>query len=68
MNRTQIIRLFAGSLILISVFLSKFIHINWIWLSIFVGVNLLQSAFTKWCLLEIILIKLKIKGECEDRY
>lgn len=65
MNRTQIIRLFAGTLILTSVSLSHFVHPNWIFIALFVGLNLFQSSITKWCLLEDILKKLKVKGECE---
>jgi hypothetical protein len=33
---------------------------NWYWFTAFVGVNLLQSAFTKWCLMEDILRKLGV--------
>ncbi|MGQ9871843.1 YgaP family membrane protein [Leptodesmis sp.] len=44
----QWIRLVAGSLILISLLLSL-IHPNWLFLTAFVGLNLLQSAFTNWC-------------------
>lgn len=65
MNRTQIIRLFAGTLVLLSIVLSKFVHPNWMYLALFVGLNLFQSALTKWCLLEDILKKLQVKGECE---
>ncbi|MBK8956520.1 MAG: DUF2892 domain-containing protein [Saprospiraceae bacterium] len=65
MNRTQIIRLFAGSLVLLSVSLAHFVHPHWIYLAVFVGLNLFQSALTKWCLLEDILKKLNVKGECE---
>lgn len=65
MNRTQIIRLFAGMLVLLSIALSKFLHPNWIYLGVFVGLNLFQSAVTKWCLLDDILKKLHVKGECE---
>lgn len=66
MNRTQIIRLFAGTLVLVSITLSHFVHPNWIWLAVFVGINLFQSSMTKWCLLEDVLKKLKIKGECDQ--
>lgn len=65
MNRTQIIHLFAGTLVLLSIVLSKFVHPNWMYLALFVGLNLFQSALTKWCLLEDILKKLQVKGECE---
>lgn len=51
----------AGSFILISLLLAHFINPNWIWFTVFVGANLLQSAFTKWCLLGIILKKIGVK-------
>lgn len=39
----------AGTMILISVALTYFHSENWIWFTVFIGLNLLQSAFTKWC-------------------
>ncbi len=65
MNRTQIIRLVAGIMVLTSIALAHYVNLNWIFLAIFVGVNLVQSSFTKWCLLEDILKKLNVKSECE---
>jgi Protein of unknown function (DUF2892) len=59
--RERIVRAVAGAFVLISVTLAHYVHINWIWLAVFVGVNLLQSAFTKFCPLEIILDKAGIK-------
>ena len=35
-----------------------FHSVNWLWFTAFVGVNLLQSGFTKWCLMETIMRKL----------
>jgi len=55
------IKAIAGSFILISLLLAHFIHPNWLWFTTFVGANLLQSAFTNWCLLGIILKKLGVK-------
>lgn len=56
------IRAIAGIFIIISALLSIYVHENWIWFTVFVGVNLLQSAITKWCLMEDILQKVfKIK-------
>lgn len=49
------IRAIAGVFIILSVFLAYFININFIWFTLFVGANLLQSSFTKWCLMEDIL-------------
>jgi hypothetical protein len=49
------IRAIAGIFIILSVLLAYFVNINWIWFTLFVGVNLLQSSITKWCLMEDIL-------------
>lgn len=51
----RIIRAVAGIIVLASVLLTYFVNINWLWLGVFVGVNLLQSSFTKFCPLEKIL-------------
>ena len=56
-------RTIVGTLILLSVVLSVYVNQNWLWFTVFIGVNLIQSAFTKWCLLEVILQKLGIKKE-----
>ncbi len=58
MNRY--IRAIAGTFVIISVLLGMFVNENWLWFTVFVGANLLQSALTKWCLMEDILAKLKI--------
>lgn len=54
-------RAIVGSFIIISVILTVYVNQNWKWFTVFIGINMLQSAFTKWCLLEIILQKLGIK-------
>lgn len=51
----------AGAFILISLLLAHYVNINWLWFTAFVGVNLLQSAFTNWCLMTVILKKLGVK-------
>ncbi len=53
------IRAFAGSFILLSLVLAHFYSPQWLWLTAFVGANLLQSSFTRFCPLEIILRKFK---------
>jgi len=57
------IRAIAGTFIIISVVLAIYVNINWLWFTLFVGANLLQSAFTQWCLMEKILFKLGVKKE-----
>lgn len=59
--KNRIVRAFAGSFVLISLLLAHYVDTNWYWFTVFVGVNLLQSSITKWCLLETILTKLGIE-------
>jgi hypothetical protein len=60
----MIIRRFAGSFILISLLLAHYHSPYWLWFTAFVGFNLLQSSFTRFCPLEIILKKLGAAGKC----
>jgi len=59
--KDRFIKGIAGTFILISLLLAIKVNINWLWFTTFVGANLLQSAFTQWCLLGIILGKLGVK-------
>jgi hypothetical protein len=56
----QWIRLVAGGMVLTSLSLSL-TNSNWLWLTAFVGLNLLQSAFTNWCPLIVLLKKLGVR-------
>jgi len=65
MTSWQITRVFAGCFILLSLLLGVpvsplFMSEYWLLLTVFVGLNLLQSGFTRWCPLEIILRKLGV--------
>ena len=62
MTVERYIRIIAGSFILISLALAHFVSLHWLWFTAFVGANLLQSGFTKWCLMEDILKKFGIGG------
>lgn len=55
---------FAGSFILISLVLAHIHSPNWLWFTAFVGANLLQSSFSGFCPLAIILKKLGVKSGC----
>ncbi|MBT8206474.1 MAG: DUF2892 domain-containing protein [Eudoraea sp.] len=59
--KTRIVRAVAGSFILLSLILAIYVNLNWLWFTAFVGVNLLQSAITRWCLMEDILNKFGVK-------
>lgn len=62
MSIERYIRIIAGSFILISLALAHWVSLYWLWFTVFVGANLLQSGFTNWCLGEIILKKLGVGG------
>ncbi len=64
MKMEEMIRAIAGTFILVSLALSYFHHRYWLFFTAFVGLNLLQSAFTKWCLMENILEKLGVARKC----
>jgi hypothetical protein len=49
------IRLVAGTFVLVSLALGYWVSPYWFLFTAFVGVNLIQSAFTRWCLMEKIL-------------
>ena len=55
MTMEQYIRAIAGTFVLLSVILGVLHHPYWLFFTAFVGVNLLQSAFTKWCPMETLL-------------
>ena len=66
MTSWQIVRVIAGTFILLTLalgvpesplFMSKY----WLWFTAFVGANLFQSGFTRWCLMEKIMLKLGAK-------
>lgn len=67
MTSWQIVRIVAGIFILISLVLGipespYFVSQWWLAFTAFVGINLIQSGFTRWCLLESILRKLGVRG------
>ena len=43
------LRLMAGVMVLLSLALTYYVSHYWMWLTVFIGLNLLQSAFTNWC-------------------
>jgi Inner membrane protein YgaP-like, transmembrane domain len=52
----------AGFFILLSIALAHYVSPKWLWFTAFVGLNLLQSAFTNWCPAMTIMKKLGVKG------
>lgn len=62
MTINDALRMIAGTMILISLALATQVSINWLWFTAFIGANLLQSAFTKWCPMMLVLRKLGLKN------
>ncbi|QSV46367.1 YgaP family membrane protein [Geobacter benzoatilyticus] len=56
----RLLRIIAGSFILISLLLAHYHSPNWLWFTAFVGLNLFQSGFTNWCPMITILDKLGV--------
>jgi hypothetical protein len=54
------VRIMAGTMVLLSVVLTRWVSPHFVWLTVFVGVNLFQSALTGFCPAEIILRKLGV--------
>jgi hypothetical protein len=57
MSLERAVEAFAGAMILLSVALTYFVHPQWMWLTVFVGVNLFQQSFTGFCPAAIVLKK-----------
>lgn len=49
MTINQALRLLAGSVVLISLMLGYYVAQEWLLLTLFISLNLIQSAFTNWC-------------------
>ena len=64
MNLESAIRILAGTLVLASVVLARAVSPWWLLLAAFVGLNLVQSAFTGFCPAEIILRRLGVGSGC----
>lgn len=61
MSLNNAVMAFAGFMVLLSVVLSLYVHPYWIALTIFAGVNMLQSAFTGFCPAAMILRRVGLK-------
>jgi Inner membrane protein YgaP-like, transmembrane domain len=65
MKLENAVRIMAGTMVLISLGLARWVNEWWLLLTVFVGVNLIQSALTGFCPAEIILKKLGVGKSCE---
>ena len=61
MTVERLLRMIAGGLVAASVLLGIYVNQNFLWLTLFVGVNLFQSSFTQWCPMMTILRKAGVR-------
>ena len=64
MTVDRLVMVFAGVMVLVSLTLTHFVHPNWVWLTVFIGLNMIQAAFTGFCPAAIIFRKLGAKSGC----
>ena len=57
MTVERALRLIAGALVILGRLLGIYVNASFLWFTLFVGVNLFQSAFTNWCPMMVILRK-----------
>lgn len=62
MTINDALRLIAGVFILASLSLAISFSLNWLWFTAFIGINLLQSSFSKWCPMMTLLKKAGLKN------
>jgi hypothetical protein len=62
MSVERALRLIAGCFVVASVLLGMFVHPYFYWFTVFVGLNLFQSALSNWCPMMTILRKAGLKG------
>lgn len=56
------LRLIGGGFVAVSVLLGIFVSVHFLWFTLFVGLNLFQSAFSQWCPMVTILRKAGVRG------
>lgn len=49
MNLDKLVLMFAGIMVLLSVALTRWHHQHWVWLTVFIGFNLIQTSLTGFC-------------------
>jgi hypothetical protein len=57
MTTERYVRMVAGAFVMVSLVLGYWVNHGWFFVTAFVGLNLLQSAFTRFCPLESILLR-----------
>ena len=61
MNLDRAVMMFAGLMVLLSLALTHWAHPGWVWLTVFVGLNLLQASITGFCPAAILFRRLGVR-------
>ena len=64
MTLDRSVMLFAGCMVLLSVLLTAFVSPLFVWFTVFIGLNLIQSSFTGVCPAAIVFKALGVKSGC----
>ena len=67
MTIDRYLRIIAGFFVLLSLALAHYVSPKWLYFTAFVGLNLFQSGFTKWCPMVAILRKLGVPATADAR-
>lgn len=67
MTLDRSIFMFAGVMVIVSVLLTQFVSPYFLWLTVFVGANLIQSSLTGWCPAAMVFKMFGIKAGCALR-
>jgi len=62
MNVERMVRMIGGGFVAVSVLAGTYVHPGFYWFTLFVGLNLFQSAFSNWCPMMAILRKAGVRG------
>lgn len=61
MSLDRAVMMFAGFMVLVSVALAYWVHPGWMWLTVFVGLNLMQASVTGFCPAAILFRRLGVR-------
>lgn len=62
MSLDRVVLAFAGTMVLVSLALTHWVHPGFVWLTVFVGANLIQSAFTGFCPAAMVFKKIGVRS------
>lgn len=62
MSLDRAVMMFAGVMVLVSLALTHWVHPAWMWLTVFVGLNLLQASITRFCPAAMMFRKLGLRA------